>query len=262
MLDTSINYRLSPSDLTFLYEGYKHCFVLKVKHSIPQPSIPLPAVFTKIAALQKEYYSGKRTEECCPDLPPGIVTYGEKWVRSRALQIPGLTNTCYINGRFDVVAQLDDSSFAILDFKTGSPADENVQMYARQLHAYAIALETPAEDALALSPVSKLGLLYLALDRCHHCATGRQILEGELKWVELERNDEAFMSFLREVVALLDGPLPDPEPHVCDWCSYHARTGQLPTCPVCNGPMRFTSGKYGHFWSCLKYPSCRGTRDA
>lgn len=242
--------------------GLQHCFVLKVKHGIPQPSIPLPAVFGKIAALQKEHYSGKRTEECFPQLPPGVFKYGEKWVRSRTLELPGVRSTCHINGRFDVVAELGDSSYAIVDFKTGSPADENAQMYSRQLHAYAVALENPAEDALALSPISKLGLLYFAPDRCDHHAHSRQTVEGEVQWVEIPREDEAFMAFLRGVVELLDGPLPDPEPHVCDWCSYRARTGGLPSCPLCNGPMRLMSGKYGHFWSCLRYPGCRGTRDA
>jgi hypothetical protein len=36
-----MNYKLSPSNLTFLYENCKHCFVLRVKHGIPRPSIPL-----------------------------------------------------------------------------------------------------------------------------------------------------------------------------------------------------------------------------
>ena len=84
-----MNYKLSPSDITFLYEGCKHCFVLKVKYGIAQPSIPLASVFTKIASLQKEYYSGERTEEFCPDLPPGVVRYGEKRVRSHMLKLPG-----------------------------------------------------------------------------------------------------------------------------------------------------------------------------
>ena len=43
-----MNYRLSPSDLTFLYDGCKHCFVLKVKHGVSQPSIPLPGIFSKM----------------------------------------------------------------------------------------------------------------------------------------------------------------------------------------------------------------------
>ena len=80
-----MNYRLSPSDLTFLYEGCKRCFVLKVKHGIAQPSIPLPGVFGTISYLQKEHYSEKRTEDICPNLPPGVMRYGERWVQSRPI---------------------------------------------------------------------------------------------------------------------------------------------------------------------------------
>jgi len=274
-----MNYKLSPSDLTFLYDSCRHCFVLKVKHGIAQPSIPLPAIFTKIAALQKEYYSGKRTEEFCPTLPPGVVTYGEQWVRSHSLELSGCSSNCYINGRFDIVAKLDDGSFAVLDFKTGTPSEEKSRMYARQLQAYALALENPAQGALRLSPVSRLGLLYFTPDKCEQPTTVRQVLEGELQWVEVGRNDEGFLSFLQEVVRLLDGPLPEPERDTCHWCSYRARTGSLPghdravgatamskgslpTCPLCKGPMQLKKGKYGEFWSCLNYPKCKGTRDA
>ena len=269
-----MNYKLSPSDLTFLYDGCKHCFVLKVKHGIRQPSIPLPAVFTRIANLQKDYYSGKRTEEFCPDLPPGVVTHGEKWVRSDTIEIPGSTSTCYIAGRFDIVAELDDGSFAVMDFKTGSASEEKSKMYARQLQAYTQALENPAKDALELSPVSRLGLLYFTPDACELEGSGRQILEGQLEWVEIERNDSAFMDFLGGVVRLLDGPLPKAEPDDCIWCSYRARTRQIgageesagtgastPECPKCKGPMQLRSGKFGEFWSCLRFPDCKGTRN-
>ena len=81
-----MNYRLSPSDLTFLYDGCKRCFVLKVKHGIAQPSIPIPAIFSTIGSLQKEYYSGKRTETFCEALPPGIV---KKLARGKPLP-PGI----------------------------------------------------------------------------------------------------------------------------------------------------------------------------
>jgi DNA topoisomerase-3 len=33
-----------------------------------------------------------------------------------------------------------------------------------------------------------------------------------------------------------------------------------PACPVCEAPMRRRSGKNGAFWSCSRYPDCRGTR--
>ncbi len=31
-------------------------------------------------------------------------------------------------------------------------------------------------------------------------------------------------------------------------------------CPQCRAPMRQRSGKYGDFWSCSRFPQCRGTR--
>ena len=270
-----MRYRLSPSDLTFLHDGCKHCFVLKVKHGIAQPSIPLPGIFNTITLLQKELYSGKRTESICAGPPPGVVRYGEKTVCSRPLTFPGVDGTCFVSGRFDIVAELDDRSYGVFDFKTGNPTEEKAGMYGRQLHAYAVALEQPAEGALALKPVTSLGLLYFTPDRCAQPAPPRQLLEGEMRWQAVRRDDAAFMTFLAGVVRLLDGPMPPMEPGRCDWCAYRARTGQAetaaaisggagsgsPACPTCDGPMRRRSGKYGEFWSCLNYPACKGTRN-
>jgi hypothetical protein len=76
-----MNYKLSPSDLTFLYEGCQRCFWLKVKKGIVQPSIPLPGIFSRIAGLLKTFYSGRRTDKIHAALPSGVVKYGEKWVQ-------------------------------------------------------------------------------------------------------------------------------------------------------------------------------------
>lgn len=274
-----MNYKLSPSDLTYLYDGCKHCFVLKVKYGISQPSIPMAPIFGKIGGLQKEYYSGKRTEIIGPGLPPGTFTYGEKWVRSRPFEFPQSASTCFVNGRFDIVAALDDGSYAVLDFKTASPSEEKVDLYSRQLHAYALALENPAPGALELRPVSKLGLLFFTPDACEAGSSGRQLLHGNMTWAEVQRGDSAFLQFLAEVVNLLDEPTPPPEPDTCDWCEYRQRLAGMtasgashfvespaeisaPTCPRCHGPMRLRSGSRGDFWSCMAYPNCKGTRDA
>ena len=274
-----MNYKLSPSDLTFLYKSCKHCFVLRVKHGISQPSIPLPGVFSTIASLQKDHYSGRRTEEFCPQLPPGMVKYGEQRVQSIPVQFDDLESTCFISGRFDVVAELDDGSFAVMDFKTGNPSEEKVEMYGRQLHAYALALENPAQGALQLSPVSRMGLLYYTPDSCEYTGNDRQVLEGQMTWHEVKRDDAAFRSFLHEVVALLDGPLPDPDLETCDWCSYRVETSGVsdtptqggrdpqspaivPNCPKCGDLMKKRTGKFGEFWGCLNYPNCKGTRQA
>ena len=50
-INSPLNYKLSPSDFSFLYEGCKRCYHLKVVHNISQPSIPLPSIFSKIASL-------------------------------------------------------------------------------------------------------------------------------------------------------------------------------------------------------------------
>ena len=35
----------------------------------------------------------------------------------------------------------------------------------------------------------------------------------------------------------------------------------VPSCPRCGSSMRRRSGKYGSFWGCSRYPSCKGTRN-
>ena len=156
-------------------------------------------------------------------------------------------------------------------------------MYGRQLHAYAVALERPAKGELSLKPVTSLGLLYFTPDRCAQPALSRQLLEGEMRWQPVRRDDGVFMALLEEVVRLLDGPMPPLEPDRCDWCAYRQRTNGAergggtrpapaaaapapdspagPTCPTCNGAMRRRNGKFGEFWSCMNYPNCRGTRN-
>jgi hypothetical protein len=273
-----MNYKLSPSDLTFLYDGCKHCFVLKVKYGIQQPSIPLPSIFSIIASLQKTCYSGKRTEEFCSSLPPGEVVLGEKWVRSKTIQLSGCKSTCYLSGRFDIVSALDNGAYAILDFKTGNPSEEKSAMYARQLQAYAYSLENPEPGSLELKPITHLGLLYFIPDNCEQIQGEMQNLKGPIKWIPIERDETQFIGFLGEVIKILDGPIPQMDPDNCDWCKYRTKIGEvalpkqdeetesptavpIPSCPLCNGEMRLRSGKYGEFWSCLKFPSCRGTRN-
>lgn len=42
-----------------------------------------------------------------------------------------------------IISQLEDGTFAIIDFKISNPKGENIQKYASQLHAYKYALENP-----------------------------------------------------------------------------------------------------------------------
>jgi hypothetical protein len=297
-----MNYKLSPSDLTYLFEGCKYCFNLKIRNGIDLPSKPMPGIFSAIAGKQKEFYNRKRTEEFCHELPPGVVEYGEKWVQSVPIQIEGSENTCFIVGRFDLVIKFDDGSFGVIDCKTASPSESKIRMHSRQLQCYTYALENSALGRLALSPISKLGLLYFQPDSFEQISDTQQAFKGNLFWQEVKRDDEGFMRFLADVVKIIDSA--EIYPQVCDrceyclkgnkclagkqeafekgciccqWCTYRSKTKnidtdvplplvipqkvEIPTCPLCATPMNKKQGKYGEFWSCQRFPDCRGTRN-
>ena len=215
-----MNYKISPSDLTFSYAGCKRCFYLKTVYGIVPPSIPIPSIFSKIAALLKNHYQGKHTSELHAALPPGIVSHGEKNVRSQLIQLPTHQTTCYISGRFDIVVSFEDGTYGIIDFKTSNPSQESANLYRRQLHAYAYALEHPATKALALSPVTKLGLLYFYPESIDQQNIERLFYEAEIAWVEIEKDEPGFLRFIDEVLDWLELPeAPDHSPN-CPWCNY------------------------------------------
>jgi CRISPR/Cas system-associated exonuclease Cas4 (RecB family) len=218
-----MNYRLSPSDLTFSYEGCKRCFYHKVVNGIAQPSIPLPSIFSKIAGLLKNHYDGKPTSQLHADLPPGIVRYGEKNVRSSIIQLPKHDATCYISGRFDVVVSFEDGTYGVIDYKTSNPSRESARMYSRQLHAYAYALEHPTPGKLALSPVTKLGLLYFYPDSINQQSMDRLNYGAEIIWVEVEKDEEGFLKFIDEVLDVLELPEAPEHSPSCQWCGYISR---------------------------------------
>lgn len=237
-----MDYKLSPSDLTYLYDDCKYCFTMKVKYGINRPSIGLPQVFSVIANLQKDYYSGRHTKQFCRQLPEGIVRYGERWVRSTPIPLSG-GSTCFINGRFDIVVEFDDGGYGVIDFKTRQEAEEPTAMYSRQLAAYSYALENPAQGSLALSPVTKLGLLYFAPVACS-LEGSRQSLEGPISWVEVSKDDRAFIDFVTEAGSLLERGTALPQ--TCSSCAHcqaagkckvnawHASASACTCCPWCS----------------------------
>ncbi len=273
-----MKYKLSPSELTFLYEGCKFCFWLKIKHGVPQPTMPMPAIFSVIADLQDRYYSGKRTEDFCKELPPGVMHLGEEWVESQPISFEGMEDQCFIKGRFDAVVKFDDKSYGIIDFKTSKPSEDKALMYGRQLQAYAYALENPSSNSHYLKPITKMGLLFFTPDSFDQPDFENQVFTGKMTWVEVKRDDDKFLKFLKEVVDLLKEEKPPQPDSNCGWCRYRDRVGgesleklmkgvskaedpNAPECPKCQTKMRLRSGKFGDFWSCPRYPDCRGTRN-
>ena len=187
---------------------------------IPQPSIPLPGIFSKIAGLLKTFYSGKRTDLVHPALPPGSVKYGEQWVQSENISFEGHEDTVFIKGRFDIVVEFDDSTFGVIDFKTGNPDEEKAGLYSRQLHAYAYALEYPAPGAIGLFPITKLGLLYFYPIDVNQTSIEKLSYISAIKLIEVERNDDKFLDFLLKILTIIESDTPPPPDPTCLWCGY------------------------------------------
>ena len=219
-------FKLSPSDLTFLWDECPRCFYLKVKLGHNRPRTPMPGIFTKIDALMKGYFQSKTTSDIYGGLPAGVVKFGEKWVQSQPISYPNHLDQCYIRGKFDTVVEFDDGSFGIVDFKTSEPKAHHVAFYGRQLHAYAYALESPAPGKLALRPISRLGLLVVEPNQMLKTQQGHIAYVGEVTWQEIPRDDISFMAFLDKVMSVLEQPMPPPAASECKWCEYRAAARQ------------------------------------
>ena len=212
-------FTLSPSDLTFLWDGCKKCFYLKVKHNIVYRG-PFPGMFGRMGDLTSNYYLDKPASALSPELPAGIVKYREKWVKSVPISFPGTTTQFVIKGRFDAIMAFEDGSYGIVDYKTSEASEEKAAFYSRQLSAYAYALENPAPGALSISPITRLGLFMITPHRFEQLPSGEIAFITKTTWMDVPRDDEAFLAFLTEVVTLLDQPIPPDQAEDCGLCNY------------------------------------------
>lgn len=218
-LATEAHWVLNPSDFAFLWEECKRCFYLKVREGFRRPSMPMAKIFTVIDAEMKNCYAGKRTEKMMPFLPPGVVDASVSRVQSKPIKVPGHSSACVIRGKIDTLVKFDDNSFAVIDFKTSARRAEHIQLYGRQLHAYALALEEAAVGHANLSPIRTLGLLVYEPQKFAKIAITEASLTGALNWIPVERDDRLFFGFLGEILDVLEKPDP-PAPDDCEWCQY------------------------------------------
>ena len=212
-------YNLSPSDLTFLWDGCKRCFYLKVKHNIVYRG-PFPGMFGKMGDLTSNYYLDKPSSEISPKLPAGIVKFREKWVKSIPISFPDSSTQCVIKGRFDAIIAFNDGSYGIIDYKTSDASEEKAAFYSRQLSAYAYALENPAPNALSIAPITRLGLFIITPNRFERMPNGEIAFVTKTTWMDVPRDDATFLALLSEVVTLLDKPTPPDPAEDCGLCNY------------------------------------------
>jgi hypothetical protein len=213
-------WKLSPSDLTFLWDECPRCFYLKVVQGFTRPSTAFPKIFNRIDKLMKGFFENQPTAEVAPELPDGVVKLGEKWVTSQPILLPGHSAACFIKGKFDTVVEFTDHSYGVIDFKTSETRSEHVAFYSRQLHAYAYALENPAPKSLGLSPVHRLGLLCVEPMTMNGMAPDQVAYIGKKTWLEIPLDYAQFLAFLDQILSVLEQPDPPDSSPDCVWCQY------------------------------------------
>lgn len=133
--------RLSPSDLTFLWEECPGCFYERYVLDIRRPRMPFPAIFGNIDGAMKAFYA-PRTLRTPDGLRATVLNAGTEWVKSDTIDTP--SGSCTISGKFDTILAVEDGTYAIVDFKCAEVKEQYLAKYTRQLAAYALAVSTPA----------------------------------------------------------------------------------------------------------------------
>ena len=85
------------------------------------------------------------------------------------------------------------ASYAVVDFKTTEINEDHIAFYARQLQAYAYALEHAAPSNLSLKPISRLGLLCFEPRHMHQDDKGQLFYSGKTAWQEIPLDEAGFL---------------------------------------------------------------------
>jgi hypothetical protein len=212
--------KLSPSELTFLWDECPRCFYLKVTGKLSRPSAPFPSIFGQIDKAMKNHYRDLPVQSLSPDLPPGKFYFSEQFIVSQPIQGSSLGQPVYIAGKFDALLEFENGEYGVVDFKTSEPKESHIPFYARQLEAYAWCLEHPVAGKLHKSPITHLGLAYYSPHSMSFAEGGELDLHGHFGWQAIQRDETGFMQFIDKVIALLDSPEPPAAAADCKFCQY------------------------------------------
>jgi hypothetical protein len=187
----------------------------------------MPKVFTTIDRAMRMHFDDRRCDEALGFSKPGTIRcLHDLKVASQRFAPAGTSSTCHFRGKLDALIEFDDGDWAVIDFKTSQASEANHNLYARQLHAYAYALENPADGMPLRAPVTFIGLIYFdpntfALNDATATLTGRAALH------EVPRDDSAFESFVAEMLGVLDQDVPPEANSSCDWCQYREQARRM-----------------------------------
>ena len=191
---------ISPSDLTFSWDGCHRCLWIYYNHSLRVPAF-MPLV-SDLAAMQEKYFAGKSSADLAPVIPAGKVESLGGWVKSTNIEVNGSKTKFAIRGKYDLLMKFEDGTYGIIDCKFQAKDSDKTDLYGPQLEAYAYSLENPAVGAG--QPVDSMGLLVWNPD--HAEADGFKIRQ---KYVPVPRDTVRFNALVEDLITMLEGDIPN-----------------------------------------------------
>lgn len=184
----------------------------------------MPSIFNKIDSTLKRELSGQEKWTRVRGLNQAMtIESSDKRITStqlRYLDGPAIA----IRGNYDTLVRFEDGSRALVDLKTSHVKPELIRKYARQLHGYKKAFEFPgAGDPVK---IDALGLIVWEPVEFHVDGKTSGALSGNLVYLPVPVNNEAFDEFLGEACTLLGQPEPPPGDLKCSFCSYRVSLEQ------------------------------------
>jgi hypothetical protein len=207
---------ISPSDLTFSWNGCHRCLWLHYNHSVKAPLF-MPLV-GELSALQENHFEGAISSSLHPEIKEGRVLSRGGWVKSKPISFNGSPSPYAIRGKYDLLMEFTDGSYGIIDCKFQGKNNDKSSFYAPQLEAYAFALENPANGEKP-KEISLMGLLVWSPKETDGDPFRGFSLELHNSWYPIERNPDALQSRLGEFISVISGPSPQAG-FGCDICKF------------------------------------------
>ena len=140
-------------------------------------------------------------------------------MESAPIVINGEETRWRIKGKYDLVVEYENGTVGLIDCKVTTSAmdDAKVAHYQPQLEAYCYALENPL-DRKAVA-VAHSGLMMWKVSGASQDASGNNAFNTESAFLMVPRDPEGFQTFIEEVIAVLDGHIPDSDSR-CKYCAY------------------------------------------
>jgi hypothetical protein len=132
-----------------------------------RPRMPFPAIFSQIDSAMKTHLSNG-SHILDSSLPAMTIVAQGRRVISRPIPIAGTDTNLVIRGNYDSLVAFDDDALGVVDWKTTRVRPDLVAKYGRSLHAYAYAIEHPAENA-----ARRIGRLGLGVFEPNHFSFGK-----------------------------------------------------------------------------------------